>query len=60
MIEISHFICRYGPHFDAGAAKIQNVTAQIGSEAYLDCRIRLLQDKTVTKSKSILVTSVVR
>lgn len=46
-------IGRYGPHFDTGGTKTQNVTAQVGSEAYLDCRIRLLQDKTVTKSTFI-------
>lgn len=44
-------IYRYGPHFDDVhvAEKVGNVSAQIGSIAFLDCRIRLLQDKTVNQ-----------
>lgn len=40
---------RYGPHFDDVhvAEKVGNVSVQLGSVAYLNCRIRLLQDKTV-------------
>ncbi|XP_055297878.1 uncharacterized protein LOC129566190 [Sitodiplosis mosellana] len=45
-----HYDPRYGPHFDDVhvAEKVANVSAQVGSVAYLNCRIRLLQDKTVT------------
>ncbi|XP_031621554.1 uncharacterized protein LOC116339674 [Contarinia nasturtii] len=45
-----HYDPRYGPHFDDVhvAEKVANVSAQLGSTAYLNCRIRLLQDKTVT------------
>ncbi|XP_055297900.1 uncharacterized protein LOC129566198 isoform X2 [Sitodiplosis mosellana] len=45
-----HYDPRYGPHFDDVhvAEKVGNVSAQVGNIAYLNCRIRLLQDKTVT------------
>lgn len=43
---------RYGPHFDDlhTGDNLINVTAQAGSIAYLNCRISLLQDKTVKRS----------
>lgn len=50
LFQIIHSVpCRYGPHFDDVhvAEKVGNVSAQVGSVAYLNCRIRLLQDKTV-------------
>lgn len=36
---------RWGPHFEG---KSTNVTAQAGATVTLDCRISLLQDKTVS------------
>lgn len=43
---------RYGPHFDDVhvAEKVANVSAQLGSVGFVDCRIRLLQDKTVNNA----------
>lgn len=40
---------RYGPHFEdiSSAGNVTNITVQVGSAVYLNCRISLLQDKTV-------------
>lgn len=41
---------RYGPHFEDLHGKgnnMTNITVQAGNTAYLNCRISLLQDKTV-------------
>ncbi|KAJ6635346.1 Ubiquitin-conjugating enzyme E2 B, partial [Pseudolycoriella hygida] len=45
-----HHHDRYGPHFDDlhTGDNLINVSAQAGSIAYLNCRISLLQDKTVS------------
>ncbi|XP_037040996.1 uncharacterized protein LOC119077793 [Bradysia coprophila] len=45
-----HHHDRYGPHFDDlhSGDNLINVTAQAGSIAYLNCRVSLLQDKTVS------------
>jgi len=37
---------RYGPYFEDGLGPF-NVTARVGSTVLLDCRIGMLQDKTV-------------
>lgn len=43
------FIFSYGPQFDDKIkGNITNVTVQAGSTAALNCRISLLQDKTVS------------
>lgn len=41
---------RYGPHFEdaPGVGQTTNLTVQAGCSVYLNCRISLLQDKTVT------------
>jgi len=41
---------RYGPFFEDGAG-IHNVTARVGSTVMLDCKIGMLQDKTVSRPK---------
>lgn len=40
---------RYGPHFEdiASLGNVTNITVQVGNTVYLNCRISLLQDKTV-------------
>ncbi|GAB0093056.1 Immunoglobulin [Sergentomyia squamirostris] len=45
-----HHNDRYGPHFEdiKTVGNVTNITVQIGSSVYLNCRISLLQDKTVS------------
>ncbi|XP_055687307.1 uncharacterized protein LOC129792354 isoform X2 [Lutzomyia longipalpis] len=45
-----HHSDRYGPHFEdiKTVGNVTNITVQIGSSVYLNCRISLLQDKTVS------------
>ncbi|XP_037040992.1 uncharacterized protein LOC119077788 isoform X2 [Bradysia coprophila] len=45
-----HHDHRYGPHFEdiSSAGNVTNITVQVGSAVYLNCRISLLQDKTVS------------
>ncbi|XP_055382587.1 GATA zinc finger domain-containing protein 14 [Condylostylus longicornis] len=44
-----HHDQRYGPHFeDKREGNITNITVQAGSTIHLNCRISLLQDKTVS------------
>ncbi|XP_063233581.1 zwei Ig domain protein zig-8-like [Bacillus rossius redtenbacheri] len=43
-----HHDPRWGPHFEAGGAPLADITVQAGGSAELDCRISLLQDKTVS------------
>lgn len=40
---------RYGPHFEdiPAIGNVTNITVPIGNAVYLNCRISLLQDKTV-------------
>lgn len=40
---------RYGPHFEdiPTVGNVTNITVPIGNAVYLNCRISLLQDKTV-------------
>lgn len=47
---IIHFILRYGPHFEdvQRVGQPTNLTVQAGSSIHLNCRISLLQDKTVS------------
>lgn len=41
---------RYGPHFEdiKTIGNVTNMTVQMGQSVYLNCRISLLQDKTVS------------
>lgn len=41
---------RYGPHFEdiKTVGNVTNMTVQMGQSVYLNCRISLLQDKTVS------------
>lgn len=43
---------RYGPHFEdiPTVGNVTNITVPIGNAVYLNCRISLLQDKTVCNS----------
>jgi len=43
------YVCRYGPHFEdvQRVGQATNLTVQAGSSIHLNCRISLLQDKTV-------------
>lgn len=45
-----HHDQRYGPHFEdiKNIGNITNITIQAGDTAHLNCRISLLQDKTVS------------
>lgn len=45
-----HHDQRYGPHFEdiQKEGKPSNITVQAGASVYLNCRISLLQDKTVS------------
>ena len=49
---ITFFLCipRYGPHFEdvQRVGQATNLTVQAGSSIHLNCRISLLQDKTVS------------
>lgn len=49
IVFFSYSRCRYGPHFEdiSSAGNVTNITVQVGSAVYLNCRISLLQDKTV-------------
>lgn len=40
---------RYGPHFEdlSSEGSVSNITVHVGNAVYLNCRISLLQDKTV-------------
>ncbi|CAG9566338.1 unnamed protein product [Danaus chrysippus] len=39
---------RYGPTFEDSNANMTKITIQLGEDAHLNCRISLLQDKTVS------------
>lgn len=43
---------RHGPHFEdiKTVGNVTNMTVQMGQSVYLNCRISLLQDKTVSES----------
>ncbi|EDW78854.2 uncharacterized protein Dwil_GK12675 [Drosophila willistoni] len=45
-----HHDQRYGPHFEDAqrVGQVSNMTVQAGSSIFLNCRISLLQDKTVS------------
>lgn len=49
-------LCRYGPHFEdvQRIGQATNLTVQAGSSIHLNCRISLLQDKTVSLDYEIL------
>lgn len=45
----------YGPHFEdiPTVGNVSNITVPVGNAVYLNCRISLLQDKTVSISNMI-------
>lgn len=45
-----------GPHFDTNASK--NVTALLGKTAYLNCRVKNLSNKTVSREKGCFAPGV--
>lgn len=51
------FIARYGPHFEdvQRVGQPTNLTVQAGSSIHLNCRISLLQDKTVSIHTQVLI-----
>lgn len=55
LFEFSCISYRYGPHFEDVqlVGKPTNMTVQAGSSIHLNCRISLLQDKTVSNQNGI-------
>lgn len=57
LIKVKLLFVRYGPHFEdvqrEGSPK--NITVQAGGSVYLNCRISLLQDKTVSLLSRIIL-----
>lgn len=45
---------RWGPYFEDGVENV-NLTARVGSTVRLDCKIGMLQDKTVSFSNGYLL-----
>lgn len=48
---------RYGPTFeDTPVGNVTKITVQLGEDAHLNCRISLLQDKTVSRLLNLKIT----
>lgn len=45
---------KYGPTFEDSDGNVTKITIQLGEDAHLNCRISLLQDKTVSCRHNIL------
>ena len=41
---------KYGPTFEDSDGNLTKITVQLGEDAHLNCRISLLQDKTVSSN----------